>query len=94
MHCSKDRSSDCCSLWSLILSHPAQARLGFASLAHLAVEPYDEAKDFVPAQGDGDYLLVREGCFAIFGPHDAHMPSLHPGARPHPVRKVVVKVAV
>lgn len=71
-----------------------EERMGFAPLSHLAAEPYDEAKDFVPAEGDGDFLLVREGSFAIFGPHDAHMPSLHPGARPHPVRKVVVKVAV
>ncbi len=71
-----------------------EERMGFASLDHLTAEPYDESKDFVPAQGEGDYLRVPAGSFAVFGPQDAHMPSLNAGAAPQAVKKIVVKVKV
>jgi YhcH/YjgK/YiaL family protein len=69
-------------------------RIGYAPLASLRVaQPYDEAKDFAKLDGTGDVLRVDAGMFAVFFPHDAHMPCMAADA-PAPVRKVVVKVAV
>ncbi|MBI5878524.1 MAG: YhcH/YjgK/YiaL family protein [Chloroflexi bacterium] len=67
-------------------------RMGFASLANLQAGAYDESKDFVPAEGPGDNILVPAGSFAIFAPQDAHIPSLNAGAESTAVRKIVVKV--
>ena len=53
--------------------------------------PYDEAKDFQLLEGSGWSLSLKAHMFAIFFPHDAHMPCIAEGA-PAPVRKVVVKV--
>ena len=57
------------------------------------VEAYDEAKDVAFFEGEGDLVTLRAGSFAIFWPHDAHMPGVAAGG-PTAVRKVVVKVAV
>lgn len=67
-------------------------RMGFASLDNLTAGAYDESKDFVPAEGPGDNILVPAGSFAIFAPQDAHIPGLNAGAESTAVRKVVVKV--
>jgi len=67
-------------------------RMGFASLANLKAGAYDEPKDFAPAEGPGDNILVPAGSFAIFAPQDAHIPSLNAGAESTAVRKIVVKV--
>ena len=55
-------------------------------------EPYDAAKDIMfYARGDGDFITLRAGMFAVFGPQDAHMPSLAAKGSDI-VRNVVVKV--
>lgn len=56
--------------------------------------PYDRERDVAfYHQTAGTDLLLRAGDFAIFYPHDAHLPMI-PAADPAEVRKVVVKVAV
>lgn len=59
----------------------------------IVIEDYDENKDCAIYKGDGNFLLVDEGYFAIFFPTDVHMPGLSINL-PKQVKKVVVKVSV
>jgi len=68
--------------------------IGYAPLAGLPPEgPFDDAKDIGFYQGGGSLVKIPAGTFAIFFPHDAHLPGRHTGAPAH-VRKVVLKVSV
>lgn len=53
--------------------------------------PYDDDKDIAFHTGAGDLFTLTAGQFAVFFPHDIHMPSLALDA-PAEVRKVVIKV--
>lgn len=55
---------------------------------------YDAGRDFQPLEGAVERLTLRAGEFAVFFPHDAHMPGLCAGRRRVLVRKVVLKVPV
>jgi len=57
------------------------------------LEPYDEEKDVEFFSGDGDYVQVNEGEFAIFFPDDAHKPGLKVSANEE-VYKIVIKIKV
>jgi YhcH/YjgK/YiaL family protein len=66
--------------------------MGCAPVGNLQVtEPYNAEKDVMFLTGKGDFFTVSDGMFAIFFPHDAHMPQLTAGV-PAPVRKIVIKV--
>jgi YhcH/YjgK/YiaL family protein len=68
--------------------------IGYAPLAGQLIQtPYDHARDIAFLKGPAEPLRVKAGQFAIFFPHDAHMPGRTADAPSH-VRKVVVKVAV
>lgn len=69
--------------------------IGHSHIDNLKVtQPYDEAKDVMFLAGDnGNFVRVDAGWFAIFHPHDAHMPTIAP-AVPARVRKAVFKVMV
>ena len=67
--------------------------IGYADIERQKPGAYDEGKDFMLLEGDGDFLLVRSGTFMILGPQDSHMPGIAV-ATAAPVRKVVVKVRV
>ena len=68
--------------------------IGYAPLTGQTVkEPYADAKDSAFLNGAADPIPLRQGHFAIFVPHDAHMPGRTVGA-PARVRKIVVKVAL
>ena len=67
--------------------------IGYAPLAGLTIQtPYDNTKDIAFLAGPADPIRLRQGQFAIFFPHDAHMPGRTNGVPEH-VRKVVIKVA-
>jgi YhcH/YjgK/YiaL family protein len=72
-------------------------RMGVAAIERMKVEqPYDGERDleFFTLNGGGgteQVVTVEQGSFAIFLPHDVHMPTLMID-RPAGVRKVVVKV--
>ena len=67
--------------------------IGYAPLANQPVRtPYDRDKDIAFLDGAAEPIRVLQGQFAIFFPHDAHMPGRTIGAPAH-VRKVVIKVA-
>ncbi len=69
-------------------------RMGWVPAASMTVKtPYNETKDQTVLSGDGSFISVPAGYFAIFGPDDAHMPCVADG-EPSPVVKVVVKVAL
>jgi YhcH/YjgK/YiaL family protein len=68
--------------------------MGHAQLAGMTVtEPYNAEKDVVFLDGQGNFITVAAGMFAIFHPHDAHMPGLAV-AVPAPVHKIVIKIRV
>ncbi len=67
--------------------------MGHAPIGALRAQPYDETRDVLFAEGDGDFFHLSPGGFAIFWPADAHMPGMATGA-PAPLRKVVIKVPV
>ncbi len=70
-------------------------RMGYAALSQVRErEPYDSARDVAFFEPGSEFITIREGMFAIFGPEDVHSPSHHPTGSPAQVRKVVVKVAL
>ena len=70
-----------------------EERFGIARLETLDAGPYDDERDILFAKGEGEFVTLRPGRFAILFPHDAHMPGVSPGHAQR-VRKVVVKVRV
>ena len=68
-------------------------QMGYANLSQLTLGEYDAEKDALIHQGSGSFVLLPAGMFAIMMPDDGHMPGIAV-ENPHPVKKVVVKVAV
>ena len=67
-------------------------KMGYADTGTLAVrEQYDERRDCMFLEGNGGFLVCRQGTFVIFAPWDAHMPGLSVDGT-QKVKKVVVKV--
>ncbi len=73
--------------------HRGCERLGHAASDQLAMGDYDADRDLVTAAGDGAFVTLPAGSFAILWPDDVHRPGIALD-RPQPVRKVVLKVAV
>ncbi len=66
-------------------------RMGIASLGQMRErEAYDSARDVAFFEPGSEFVTIREGMFAIFGPEDVHSPC-HAAGQPGVVRKVVVK---
>ncbi|MHB0999583.1 MAG: YhcH/YjgK/YiaL family protein [Armatimonadota bacterium] len=69
-------------------------RMGYTNLQTLqAADGYDDAKDIEFLNGEGNFITMNQGDFAVFFPQDAHMPCIAV-SNPEPVFKVVVKVRV
>ncbi len=68
--------------------------IGWAPLANQTEQTaYDSSRDIAFLHGAAEPIRVQQGQFAIFFPHDAHMPCRTAGT-PTRVRKIVVKVAM
>lgn len=68
--------------------------IGFVLADYLEeLEPYDEEKDVEFFSGEGDYVQIHEGEFAVFFPNDAHKPGLKIESTEE-VFKVVIKIKV
>lgn len=99
--------------WDVQFVAKGVERMGWVVRSRLAIsEPYDPAREVMffessPYNGIGDFFLVAEGFFTVFGPEDVHMPgvavaentasdsvfsSILQGPPNQLVRKVVVKV--
>ncbi len=57
------------------------------------LEYYDEEKDVELFTGEGDYVQLNDGEFAVFFPDDAHKPGLKVSEKEE-VRKIVIKISV
>ena len=69
-------------------------QMAYAHLSALkSAVPYDAEKDIEWLDGEGSFIVVPAGAFAVFFPEDAHIPGVAIG-KPAGVRKVVVKVRV
>ena len=67
-------------------------RIGYAPIGTLRAEPYDADRDLLWLAGDGSFVTIPAGGFAILWPDDAHMPQIAVDA-PAAVTKVVIKIA-
>jgi YhcH/YjgK/YiaL family protein len=56
-------------------------------------QPYNPEKDYELFAAEGAFLRFEPGMFAVFFPHDLHMPAITSGTAAT-VRKIVVKVGV
>jgi YhcH/YjgK/YiaL family protein len=66
-------------------------RMGMASLGQMRErEAYDSARDVALFEPGSEFVTIRAGMFAIFGPEDVHSPC-HVAGQPGLVRKVVIK---
>ncbi len=88
---------------SLIKSYPkvSGGQPSLSSAANTALmkassylKEYNPEKDIEFLTGEGDYVTLNKGSYAIFFPQDAHMPKIAPEDVPGKVIKVVVKVKV
>jgi biofilm protein TabA len=65
---------------------------GYAPLADQPIErPYDADRDILFVCGDTTLYRLSPGAFALFFPHDAHLPG-RTMTTPERVRKIVVKI--
>lgn len=79
--------------WDVHVVADGAERLGFSNIQEMQIDkPYDDEKEVAFYKGDGNFLTLRPGLFALMTTNDAHMPgvALDAGKR---VRKIVVKVA-
>lgn len=68
--------------------------IGWSPIQSMRVsQEYDPQRDLVVLQGSGQPIELVANSFAIFYPHDAHMPCMA-ASQSQTVRKIVVKVAV
>ncbi|MDF2721365.1 MAG: uncharacterized protein K0Q59_1040 [Paenibacillus sp.] len=68
--------------------------LGYIPIAQTEVtRPYDIAGDYALFAAAGDFFTLREGHFALFAPHDVHMPGVQVDTA-QSVKKIVIKVLI
>lgn len=68
-------------------------RIGVCHIDFMQVEqPHDAERDVAFFRGEGDFITLRAGSFAIFAPQDVHLPCTVAG-QPELVRKIVIKAA-
>jgi YhcH/YjgK/YiaL family protein len=66
-------------------------RIGVVNIERMRVDqPYDSDRDVAFFAGEGDFITLHAGAFAIFAPQDVHMPCLTVGES-QPIRKIVLK---
>ena len=67
--------------------------MGFAPLSSMVPKgPYSEKEDCILLEGEGNFMLVRAGTFAVFMPQDAHKAMLSPASGTVNVRKAIFKL--
>ena len=69
-------------------------KMGYANISAMKTKiEYNVEKDIVFLDGEGDYVAVNEGMFALFAPEDAHMPGIM-AEKQQNVKKIVVKILI
>jgi YhcH/YjgK/YiaL family protein len=67
--------------------------IGYANIDRLTQGVFDAKKDFLPLFGEGDFLTLQTGSFALLLPQDAHMPGIA-SQSPALVKKMVIKISI
>lgn len=68
--------------------------LGYVPIDRTEVtRPYDKDGDYALFSASGDFFTLHEGYFALFSPHDVHMPGIRLETA-QPVKKIVIKVMI
>ena len=71
-----------------------QEKMGYSCLDNMKTSiEYEEKKDILFVTGQGDYITVNKGSFALFTPTDAHMPSIKIDY-PQSVKKLLLKILI
>ena len=69
-------------------------KIGYCHINEMKMKiEYNEDKDILFLEGNGDYLSVNEGTFAIFAPEDVHMPGIK-AENQQQVKKIVIKILI
>jgi YhcH/YjgK/YiaL family protein len=68
-------------------------KIGFAMLNSMQLGEYNPERDFQAMFGEGQFMTMIPGSFAVFFPQDAHMPGIAMEELA-PVKKIVIKCAV
>jgi YhcH/YjgK/YiaL family protein len=69
-------------------------KIGVCNKKDCKEEEYIEERDFQKLYGEVSFITLMPGMFAIFFPHDGHMPQAQCADKPESVKKIVVKVPV
>ncbi|MBI3592423.1 MAG: YhcH/YjgK/YiaL family protein [Nitrospirae bacterium] len=69
-------------------------KIGVCNKKNCTEEAYDEGRDFQKLHGEIGFVNLTLGLFAIFFPHDGHMPQTQYADKPETVKKIVIKVPV
>jgi YhcH/YjgK/YiaL family protein len=71
-----------------------EEKIGYVHQSRSSEVSYDETKDFVTLSAKGDFFIrLAEGDFAIFLPHDGHLPGLAGSeGSTAMIKKIVVKI--
>lgn len=70
-----------------------EEQIGYAPVSSMVAEPYDEDRDFYKLKGNGNFVTLRPGMFALLKPQDAHMPGISI-QESQQVKKIVIKVRI
>lgn len=71
--------------------------IDFFAVPELTLKTEDRAKDMLFYEEPpfpGNRVEIAPGKAAVFYPHDAHRPGMHPASGPNGVKKVIIKIAV
>lgn len=69
-------------------------KLGYIPIGQAEVtRPYEQEGDYALFAASGDFFTLREGHFALFAPHDVHMPAIQVETA-QSVKKIVIKVLI
>jgi YhcH/YjgK/YiaL family protein len=70
-----------------------EEQIGYAPVSSMVAEPYDEDRDFYKLKGNGNFVTLRPGMFALLKSQDAHMPGMSI-RESRQVKKMVIKVRI
>lgn len=69
-------------------------KIGYTHISNLSeTTEYDESKDIVFLEGNGDFVTAEKNMFVIFFPEDAHMPGIETNSQGY-VKKAVIKIKI
>jgi len=71
-----------------------QEYIGYCPTSDCVAHAYDAEKDLQKLDGSVSYFTIKPEMFAVFFPHDAHMPCIRKEDKASLVKKIVFKIPV